>query len=72
MWKSLESVHDNKGHQALVVYMWNFYCLAAKEGDNIIDHLNKMKEGHEHINMMGDPQFYILDPYLSIPTFYLG
>jgi len=61
MWKSLESIHDNKGHQALVVYMRNFYRLAAEEGDNIIDHLNKMKASHERINMIGDPQFYILD-----------
>jgi hypothetical protein len=59
MWKSLEGVHNNKGHQALIVYLWNFYCLAAKEGDNIIIHLNKMKKGRKCINMMGNPRFYI-------------
>jgi len=61
MWKSLEGVHDNKGHQALVIYLRNFYRLAAEDGDDIIIHLNKMKEGREHINMMGDPRFYIPD-----------
>jgi hypothetical protein len=61
MWKSLENVHNNKGHQALVVFMCNFYCLAAKKGDNIIKHLNKMKASREHINMMSNPQFYIPD-----------
>ncbi len=45
MWRSLKGVHDNKGHQALVIYMRNLYHLAAEEGDNIIEHLNKMKEG---------------------------
>jgi len=61
MWKSLEGVHNNKGHQALVVYIQNFYGHAAEEGDDIIKHLNKMKEGHEHINIMGNPWFYISD-----------
>src|SRR6266851_2907309 len=61
MWRSLEGVHDNKGHQALVVYMRNLYRLAAEEGDNIIEHLNKMKEGRERINLMGDARFYIPD-----------
>ena len=66
MWKSLKGVHDNKGYQALVVYLQNFYCLVAEEGDDIINHLNKIKEGHEHINMMGDPCFYILDIMFKI------
>ena len=38
MWRSLKGVHDNRGHQALIVYMRMLYCLAAKEGDNIIEH----------------------------------
>jgi len=59
MWRSLEGVHDNKGHQALVIYMRNLYCLTTKEGDNIVEHLNKMKEGCKHINLMGDTHFYI-------------
>jgi len=59
MWRSLKGVHDNKGHQALIAYMRNLYCLTTEEGDNIIEHLNKMKEGHEHINLMGDACFYI-------------
>jgi hypothetical protein len=59
--KSLKGMHNNKGHQALVIYLRNFYHLAAKEGDDIIIHLNKMKEGRERINMMGDPRFYIPD-----------
>ncbi len=61
MWKSLEGVYDNKGHQALVIYMWKFYGCAAEEGDDIIEHLNKMKEGCECINIMGNPWFYISD-----------
>ena len=61
IWKSLEGVHDNKGHQALVVYMRNFYRCTAEEGNDIIEHLTKMKEGHEHINIIGDPWFYIPD-----------
>jgi hypothetical protein len=61
MWRSLEGVHDNRGHQALIVYMRNLYCHAAEEGDNIIEHLNKMQEGHEHINLMGNTCFYIPD-----------
>jgi hypothetical protein len=59
MWRSLEGMHDTKGHQALVVYMRNLYCLATEEGNNIVKHLNKMKEGREHINLMGDTRFYI-------------
>jgi hypothetical protein len=37
------------------------YCLATKEGDNIIEHLNKIKEGCECINLIGDAHFHILD-----------
>ena len=61
MWRSLEGVHDTKGHQALIIYMRNLYRLAAEEGDNIVKHLNKIKEGCEHINLMGDTHFYIPD-----------
>jgi hypothetical protein len=59
MWRSLKGMHDTKGHQALIVYMRNLYRLATEEGDNIVKHLNKMKEGHEHINLMGNTCFYI-------------
>jgi hypothetical protein len=61
MWKNLEGVHDNKGHQALVVDMQNLYRLSAEEGNNIIDHLNKMKKGHERVNLIGDAHFFITD-----------
>jgi hypothetical protein len=61
MWRSLEGMHDNRGHQALIIYMRMLYCLAAEEGNNIIEHLNKMQEGRECINPMGDACFYIPD-----------
>jgi len=61
MWRSLKGMHDNRGHQALVIYMRMLYRLAAEEGNNIIEHLNKMQEGRECINPMGDACFYIPD-----------
>jgi len=44
-----------------LIYMRNFYRIAAEEGDNIVEHLNKIKEGRERINLMGNTHFYILD-----------
>jgi len=61
MWRSLKGIHDNRGHQALVVYIRSLYHLTAEEGNNIINHLNKMKKGHKHINLMGDACFHIPD-----------
>jgi hypothetical protein len=66
IWRSLEGVHDNKGHQALIVYTRTLYHLATEEGNNIHNHLNKMKEGHECINIMGNACLNIVDDTFKI------
>ena len=42
-WTNLEVVHDAKSHQTTIGIIRNLYHTSAEEGDNISDHLNKLK-----------------------------
>jgi len=59
MWQNLAAVHESKGHQTLVVFMHNLYRCNAKDGDNIVEHIAKLKGWCEWINLMGDHRFQI-------------
>ena len=43
MWESLEAVHKTKGHQTVVLIIWNLFHTKAEEDSNIGEHLNQLK-----------------------------
>jgi len=61
MWQNLATVHESKGHQTLVTFMCNLYRCNAEDGDNIVEHITKLKGWCKWINLMGDWRFQILD-----------
>ncbi len=66
MWASLVAVHESKGHQTTISYMRNLFHTTADEGDNISDHLNKLKQYWEKLNLLGDGDFKISDLLFKI------
>src|SRR6267142_5462906 len=61
MWQNLTTVHESKGHQTLIAFMRNIYRCNAEDGDNIVEHITKLKGWCEWINLMGDRRFQISD-----------
>jgi hypothetical protein len=53
-WSNLEAVHDAKSHQTTITLIHNLYRTTTEEGDNISDHLNKLKRHWERINLVAD------------------
>src|SRR6267142_992881 len=43
MWQNLTAVHELKGHQTLVTFMGNLYRCNAEDGNNIVEHIAKLK-----------------------------
>lgn len=65
-WSNLEAIHDTKSHQTTIGIIHNLYCTSAKEGDNIFDHLNKLKQHWERINLMADDDFKVSDNQFKV------
>jgi len=61
MWANLEAVHELKRYQTVVSCMLNLFKTVADEGDDIIEHLDKLNQYWERINLMGDSDFKISD-----------
>ena len=66
MWASLVAMHKSKGHQTMISYMRNLFHTTAEEGDNITEHLNKLKQYWEKLNLLGDNDFKISDLLFKI------
>jgi len=66
MWGSLVAVHESKGHQTTISYMRNLFHTTTEEGDDISDHLNKLKQYWEKLNLLGDNNFKISDLLFKI------
>jgi hypothetical protein len=61
MWANLEVVHELKRHQTLVSCMLNLFKTVADEGDDIIEHLDKLNQYWEGIKLMGGGDSKISD-----------
>ena len=61
MWTSLEAVHESQGHQYAIALMQSLFHTIADEGDDIVEHLNKLKEAWEKLNMLDNKNFFIPD-----------
>ena len=65
-WSNLEAVHDAKSHQTTIGIIRNLYRTSAEEGDNISDHLNKLKRYWERINLTADNDFKVSDNQFKV------
>ena len=65
-WSNLEAVHDAKSHQTTIGVIRNLYRTSAEEGDNISEHLNKLKRYWERINLMADDDFKVSDNQFKV------
>ena len=65
-WLNLEAVHDAKSHQTTIGITRNLYRTSAEDGDNIAEHLNKLKRYWERINLMADDNFRISDNQFKV------
>jgi len=43
MWESLKSVHEHRGQQSITALRCTLYQAWAKDGDDIVTHLTKMR-----------------------------
>ena len=65
-WSSLEAIHDAKSHQTIIGIIWNLYRASAEDGNNIADHLNKLKRYWERINLIADDDFKVSDNQFKV------
>ena len=62
IWKSLKTIHNTKGNKAITVLIQcNLFKTFAQEGDDIVEHLTKLKNYCEWLNMLDDEDFKIRD-----------
>ena len=61
MWTNLEAVHESRGHQYAIALMCSLFHTITDEGDNIVEHLNKLKDAQEKLNMLDNENFFIPD-----------
>ena len=61
MWISLEAVHESWGHQYAISLMQSLFHTIGDKGDDIVEHLNKLKEAWETLNMLDIGNFFIPD-----------
>ena len=61
MWTSLEAVHESKGQQYAMAISRSLYRTGAEEGDDLIEHLNKLKEAWEKLSILNNRNFIITD-----------
>lgn len=66
MWKSLEAVHEAKGHQTIIAVIHNLFHTIAEETDNINKHLNRLLCYWECVALINDDNFCISDPLFKV------
>src|ERR1700735_707137 len=61
MWVSLQAVHASRGYQYAIAIERSLFSTRAEEGQDINEHLNKLKETWEKLNILNNPNFAISD-----------
>jgi hypothetical protein len=61
MWDNLAAVHEDRGHLTAVALQRNLWLTIAKDGDDIPEHLSKLKKLWERINNIDDDDYRITD-----------
>jgi hypothetical protein len=68
MWVNLEAVHEPKRRKTVISCIQNLFHTYAEEGDDIIEHLNKLQQYWERlgINLIGNEDFEFSDRLFKI------
>ncbi len=66
VWKNLEAMHKVTGHTTVITWIHTLFKCTAKEGDDILQHLNNLKVNWECINVLSLEDFKISDLFFKI------
>jgi len=61
IWKSLESIHETHDYQVAIAIQRDLFRQCASDGDDIVDHLTRLKKKWERLNVLDDEDFRITD-----------
>ena len=61
IWKSLEAIHETKDYQVAIAIQRSLFRQCASDGDDITEHLTKLKLQWERLNILDDEDFRITD-----------
>ncbi|KAG6327076.1 hypothetical protein ID866_12012 [Astraeus odoratus] len=53
MWENLQQVHKLHGQQSVTALRWTLYHMRAKEGEDIVAHITKMRQYQVELHQMG-------------------
>lgn len=65
-WKNLEAIYEDKSQETAIMIIQNLWHTTAKEGDDISEHLTTLKKYWEHLNLVNDNSFKILEVQFKI------
>ena len=60
-WQNLASIYVPKGYQIAMAVSRNYHDTRVKEGGDVVEHLNKLKELWEQLNLFGNKDYKIPD-----------
>jgi len=69
MWKCLEAIHESCEHQTTTAYIHNLWHTIAAEGDDILEHLGKLRKYYQNINHIADEDFKLSDKLFKVAIF---
>ena len=61
MWQALAAIHEVRGHQTAMAIQRQLFRAEAHDGDNISEHLTRLKEYWERLNMIRNEHFQLSD-----------
>ena len=59
MWLSLQSMDESTSHLILTTHLCTLMNTTAAEGDNIIEHISKLKQCWDQLSLFGDTNYRI-------------
>ena len=65
-WKNLEAIYEDKNQETANAIIWNLWHTTAEEDDDISEHLTTLKKYWEHLNLVNDESFKILEVQFKI------
>jgi len=59
MWLSLQSMHKSTLHLILTTHLCTLMNTTVAEGDNIIEHISKLKQGWDQLSLFGNMNYRV-------------
>ena len=59
MWLSLQSMHESTSHLILTTHLCTLMNTTAAEGNNIIEHISKLKQCWDQLSLFGDTNYHV-------------